>query len=144
MEQYIMKNSSKIILCLFLIERIPRELAPRLPPEGRARETMSFSNLEFHRSKDASGANFIEGKLKGLLKSNYNRNRIPRQLAAGRTSFAGLFSHMAFAQGGNYRVQPEDVLSITVYEHDDLKTRARVSTNGEISFPLLEKVKVAG
>jgi XTP/dITP diphosphohydrolase len=47
---------------------------------------MSFSNLEFHRSKDASGANFIEGKLKGLLKSNYNRNRIPRQLAAGRTS----------------------------------------------------------
>ncbi|MBZ0280925.1 MAG: polysaccharide export protein [Anaerolineae bacterium] len=49
----------------------------------------------------------------------------------------------AAAQGGNYRIQAEDVLKITVYEHDDLETRARVSSNGEISFPLLEKVQVA-
>jgi len=56
----------------------------------------------------------------------------------------GLFCASASAQGGNYRVQPEDVLQITVYEHDDLKTMARVNSTGEISFPLLEKVKVAG
>lgn len=49
-----------------------------------------------------------------------------------------------YAQGGNYHIQPEDVLKITVYEHDDLETRARVSSEGEISFPLLDKVQVAG
>ncbi|MBN1587257.1 MAG: polysaccharide export protein [Candidatus Omnitrophica bacterium] len=43
-----------------------------------------------------------------------------------------------------YRVQPEDVLQITVYEHEDLQTKARVSTGGDIAFPLLDKVKVAG
>ena len=56
----------------------------------------------------------------------------------------GILASPAFAQSGNYRIQPEDVLSITVYEHDDLKTKARVNTNGQISFPLLDKVEVAG
>jgi len=57
---------------------------------------------------------------------------------------AGIFTASASAQSGNYKVQPEDVLQITVYEHDDLKTTARVSSTGEISFPLLEKVQVLG
>lgn len=53
-------------------------------------------------------------------------------------------TEIAWSQSGNYRIQPEDVLQISVYEHEDLKTTARVSSNGEISFPLLEKVQVAG
>ncbi len=55
----------------------------------------------------------------------------------------GLTSGPGFALGSNYRVKPEDVLQITVYEHDDLKTKVRVSSDGDISFPLLDKVKVA-
>ncbi|MCK5214496.1 MAG: polysaccharide biosynthesis/export family protein [Candidatus Omnitrophica bacterium] len=53
-------------------------------------------------------------------------------------------SVMAYAAPDNYRVQAEDVLQITVYEHDDLNTLARVSANGKISFPLLEEVQVSG
>jgi len=56
----------------------------------------------------------------------------------------GLFATTASALSGNYQVQPEDVLQITVYEHEDLTTTARVSSNGEISFPLLKKVQVLG
>lgn len=59
------------------------ELAPGLSPEGKVRETIGFSNTEFLRSKDSSGASFIKGKQEGLLKSSSNRNRIPRSLLRG-------------------------------------------------------------
>ena len=50
----------------------------------------------------------------------------------------------ARAQEPDYRLQPEDVLRITVYEQPDLTTKARISSTGEISFPLLGKIKTAG
>lgn len=43
-----------------------------------------------------------------------------------------------------YRVQPEDILQITVYEEPDLTTKVRVAGSGEINFPLLGRVRVAG
>jgi polysaccharide biosynthesis/export protein len=43
-----------------------------------------------------------------------------------------------------YRVQPEDVLQITVYEEPGLATTARVTGSGEINFPLLGRVSVGG
>jgi polysaccharide export outer membrane protein len=49
-----------------------------------------------------------------------------------------------FAQANDYKIQPEDVLEIKVYEHDDLTTQTRVTSNGDISFPLLGKVNVLG
>ena len=49
----------------------------------------------------------------------------------------------AIAQAPDYRLQPEDVLRITVYEQPDLETKARISSTGEIAFPLLGKIKVA-
>lgn len=49
----------------------------------------------------------------------------------------------ARAQAPDYRLQPEDVLHITVYEQPDLDTRTRISSTGEIAFPLMGKIKAA-
>lgn len=50
----------------------------------------------------------------------------------------GVFS----ASGGEYLVGPGDVLSIVVYDNDDLKAKVRVSSNGTIVVPLLGAVNV--
>ena len=42
----------------------------------------------------------------------------------------------------SYRIQPTDVLSITVHQQPDLTIKNRVSNDGYITFPLLGKVKV--
>ncbi len=49
-----------------------------------------------------------------------------------------------FAHSQDYRVGEGDVLKITVYEHQDLTTVARVSGDGKILFPLIGEVKVEG
>jgi len=47
--------------------------------------------------------------------------------------------------GCDYRVDGYDVLSITVYEEEDLSRKAvRVSADGYISFPLIGRLKVDG
>ena len=46
------------------------------------------------------------------------------------------------AQG--FKVGKGDLLSITVYEHDDLSMNARVSANGTINVPFIGSVEVAG
>jgi polysaccharide export outer membrane protein len=43
-----------------------------------------------------------------------------------------------------YRLQPSDVLTITVHGQPDLTTKTRVTADGYISFPLLDKVSVKG
>lgn len=50
----------------------------------------------------------------------------------------------AASNAEEYRVQPEDVLNITVYEEPDLTTKARVTGSGEIHFPLVGRVQVGG
>jgi polysaccharide export outer membrane protein len=37
-----------------------------------------------------------------------------------------------------------DVLKITVYEHKDLNATVRVASDGTVSFPLIDRVKVSG
>jgi len=51
-----------------------------------------------------------------------------------------IFSHPLFAQSPDYKIQPSDVLNITVYQQPDLTTKTRVSADGYITFPLLGKV----
>ena len=52
------------------------------------------------------------------------------------------FPGSLFAQSPDYKIQPTDVLSITVFQQPDLTAKARVSADGYISFPLLGKVYV--
>jgi polysaccharide export outer membrane protein len=46
------------------------------------------------------------------------------------------------AAAEDYTIGASDVLTITVYDHDELKTTVRVSDNGNIVFPLIGKVHV--
>lgn len=54
-------------------------------------------------------------------------------------SFSGLF-----AQGSKYKLQPSDVLTITVHGQPDLTTKTRITSDGFISFPLVGSVKAGG
>lgn len=44
----------------------------------------------------------------------------------------------------SYQIGADDVLTITVYGHDDLKAKARVPESGQIDFPLIGAVQVGG
>lgn len=48
----------------------------------------------------------------------------------------------SIVQAEEYLVGPGDVLSITVYDNEDLATKVRVSTSGTIVMPLIGQVKV--
>ncbi|MFA5142998.1 MAG: polysaccharide biosynthesis/export family protein [Candidatus Omnitrophota bacterium] len=43
-----------------------------------------------------------------------------------------------------YKLQPTDVITITVHGQPDLATKTRITADGYISFPLLGKVSIAG
>jgi len=45
---------------------------------------------------------------------------------------------------GEYRVGPEDVLNINIFEAQELNREVRVSAGGDISLPLLGSVRAAG
>lgn len=59
---------------------------------------------------------------------------------AGLTLFCG----PSLAAPQDYRVGESDVLKISVYDHEDLKTTVQVSRDGNITFPLIGKVQVVG
>lgn len=50
----------------------------------------------------------------------------------------------AFAQGATYRIQPGDVLDLTVLEDDSLNRRLLVLPDGRISVPLAGNIAVGG
>lgn len=64
--------------------------------------------------------------------------------------FMGLFIYtVSFAQKidtsmQEYVIKPEDILTITVWKHNDLNLKVKVENDGNITFPLIEKVKAAG
>ncbi len=54
-----------------------------------------------------------------------------------------LFSS-AYAQSSEYKIQPSDVITITVHNQPDLTTKTRVTKEGNITFPLVGQLKVQG
>ena len=58
--------------------------------------------------------------------------------------FLFLGAVLALGAESDYQIGPGDVLKITIYDHPDLTTVARVDNDGYILFPLAEKVRVGG
>lgn len=59
-------------------------------------------------------------------------------------AFILVYAGVLFAQTSKYKLQPTDVLSISVHGQPDLTTKTRVSYDGYITFPLLGSVKAEG
>lgn len=55
-----------------------------------------------------------------------------------------LGSHAAAAGQGEYRVGPQDVLTVVVYGRQELSGKFIVDTDGTVQLPLIERVKVTG
>jgi polysaccharide export outer membrane protein len=56
----------------------------------------------------------------------------------------GTYATPGLTASADYEIGPDDVLSITVYDHADLSLVARVDTEGLIIFPLAGHIKVGG
>ncbi|RJP28088.1 MAG: hypothetical protein C4533_06350 [Candidatus Omnitrophota bacterium] len=59
-------------------------------------------------------------------------------------SLSFIFNCNSLAQEREYKIQPNDVIQITVFGEEDLSITAKVSQDGTISYPLLGVIKVAG
>ena len=57
---------------------------------------------------------------------------------------ASLSPGVACGQQSNYLLAPNDLISVTVFQEDDLATKSRVGNDGTISVPLIGLVKVGG
>ncbi len=53
-------------------------------------------------------------------------------------------SSVGIVVGENYILKPSDVISITVYQEDDLEKQVRIEGDGSVALALIGKVKVAG
>ena len=59
-------------------------------------------------------------------------------------ALAVLAAPLAWAQASGYRIQPGDVLAITVLEDDSLNQQSLVTPDGRISVPLAGTVEASG
>ncbi|OGW83152.1 MAG: hypothetical protein A2987_04350 [Omnitrophica bacterium RIFCSPLOWO2_01_FULL_45_10] len=55
-----------------------------------------------------------------------------------------LFANGVFSQSSEYKLQPMDVITITVHSHPDLTTKTRLTADGYITFPLLGRIEAQG
>ena len=58
--------------------------------------------------------------------------------------FIVLCSFSSFAEDNSYRLGAGDLITISVYDEPDLSQEVRIGLSGDISYPLLGDVRVAG
>lgn len=56
----------------------------------------------------------------------------------------GFSGNLSAQSGAVYRISPNDLIHIKVYQEDDLETKIRVSADGIATFPLLGAVRLGG
>lgn len=56
--------------------------------------------------------------------------------------FVAAFAAAGAAENPEYRLQPTDVITITVHGQPDLTTKTRITSDGYITFPLLGKISI--
>jgi polysaccharide export outer membrane protein len=76
----------------------------------------------------------------------WQQSRAVRLLQAFVVSVAAMLAGLtpATAAPGDYRLGAGDLLKIAVFDHDEFSVDARISQTGNITFPLVGQVPVAG
>jgi len=74
----------------------------------------------------------------------YNCKSFSRVLPVLFLTFLIDFSLFLNAPAESYKIGPEDVLHVSIYNHPDLSNTLRVASDGVISFPLLGRINAAG
>lgn len=64
--------------------------------------------------------------------------------SGGGSSGGGRVGGIGIVVGENYVLKPSDVISVEVYQEDDLNKSVRIEGDGSVALALVGKVKVAG
>lgn len=108
----------------------------------------TFARLEIDLADDAHYSISTAQKQLAVLVRDPNApaNRQPMSLQAASSDAVNMRSEAVpkVPQTKEYRVGPGDMLAVTVYDEPDLTLQRRVTERGQIDFPLIGKVHVAG
>ena len=97
--------------------------------------TLSFLFLAtFLRAQEASGGGVGGGEGGGTGNRSFSSS------SGGSPSAGGV----GIVVGENYILKPSDVISVDVYQEDDLNKSVRIEGDGSVALALVGKVKVAG
>lgn len=103
--------------------------------------------MNFSAGTDVSSAHLLPPASYELLEPSEVPQESAPSLPAETFSSANFTPGEPAAKAGgpeDYTIQPADLLEISVFQEKDLDTKVRVSSTGEINFPLLGRVEVAG
>jgi polysaccharide export outer membrane protein len=83
-------------------------------------------------------------KREGIRVSTYIRCRNALLVCGALITLSGCPVTSVFADTSDYTVGSDDQIAVTVFNHPELSVTARISKSGNITFPLLGVIPVAG